>query len=140
MSDPNLHTTRLDGTMPGELDGTLDAALSTERDNILPSSGFTDQVMAAVLSEAPAPLGFPWKRALPGLIAGGTAIAGFGGAEVWLIAHAPAAAPSATALDWQAMLAPVLHLATTPDATGILLALLIPLASLWLTRRLLFSR
>lgn len=40
-------------------------------DEILPSSGFTASVMEAVRREAaaPPPIPFPWKRALPGVIA-----------------------------------------------------------------------
>lgn len=43
------------------------------KDQILPSSGFASAVMDAVRREAtaPAPIPFPWKRALPGVIAGG---------------------------------------------------------------------
>jgi hypothetical protein len=38
-------------------------------DNIVPSSGFADSVMGAIIREAtePPPIPFPWKRALPGL-------------------------------------------------------------------------
>jgi hypothetical protein len=54
----------------------LDAALASEADNILPSSGFADNVMAAVYHEAtvPAPIPFPWKRAIPGLVAAVAAV------------------------------------------------------------------
>ena len=46
----------------------LDRILS-EREEIVPSSGFTASVMEAVQQEAamPAPIPFPWKWALPGL-------------------------------------------------------------------------
>jgi hypothetical protein len=39
-------------------------------DSIVPSSGFAASVMEAVRrdAEAPPPIPFPWKRALPGLI------------------------------------------------------------------------
>jgi hypothetical protein len=50
---------------PSDRDRALDEALSEDRHRILPSPGFTDSVMTAVLSQAPAPLRFPWKRALP---------------------------------------------------------------------------
>jgi hypothetical protein len=50
---------------------------------IVPSSGFLDAVMERVKEEArmPAPIPFPWKRALPGfvLIAG---LFGWGGVEL----------------------------------------------------------
>ena len=38
---------------------------------IVPSSGFTDAVMEAVRRDAaaPAPIPFPWKRAIPGFVA-----------------------------------------------------------------------
>jgi hypothetical protein len=47
----------------------IDRVLSSE-DSIVPSSGFAISVMEAVRrdAEAPPPIPFPWKRALPGLI------------------------------------------------------------------------
>lgn len=123
-----------------ELDRTLDRALSEERDSLLPSLGFTDSVMAAVRSEGPAPLHFPWKRALPGMIAVIVALVSFAVAEFWALVRMPAAAPSASALDLKALLTTILGRADSPTALWTLLAFLIPLASLWLTRRLLFSR
>ena len=52
------------------IDDNLDRILSQE-EPIVPSSGFTARVMEAVEREAtePAPIRFPWMRALPGLIA-----------------------------------------------------------------------
>jgi len=46
----------------------LDHILSKEQE-IIPSSGFVNSVMDSVRREArtPAPIPFPWKRALPGL-------------------------------------------------------------------------
>jgi hypothetical protein len=57
-------------------EGEIDRILSRE-DEILPSSGFTVSVMDAVRREAavPSPIAFPWRRALPGLIIGGVALA-----------------------------------------------------------------
>jgi hypothetical protein len=55
----------------------IDRILSRKNDDeILPSSGFTVSVMDAVRREAaaPPPIPFPWKRALPGLVAGGFAL------------------------------------------------------------------
>jgi len=48
----------------------LDYLLSHEAD-IVPSSGFTASLMNAVdaQAQAPAPIAFPWKRALPGMAA-----------------------------------------------------------------------
>src|SRR5208282_839135 len=53
----------------------VDRILSRE-DEILPSSGFAVSVMDAVRREAaaPPPIPFPWKRALPGLVAAGLAL------------------------------------------------------------------
>ncbi len=50
-------------------DDQIDRILSRE-DEILPSAGFTASVMEAVRREAtvPAPIPFPWKRALPVLV------------------------------------------------------------------------
>jgi hypothetical protein len=49
----------------------IDSILSRE-DNIVPSSGFIEAVIDAVRHEAvtPPPIPFPWKRAVPGLVAG----------------------------------------------------------------------
>jgi len=43
--------------------------LLARKEELIPSSGFTASVMAAVTREAaaPPPIPFPWKRALPGL-------------------------------------------------------------------------
>lgn len=48
----------------------IDQILSTQEE-ILPSSGFSDVVMDAIRREAatPAPIPFPWLRAVPGMIA-----------------------------------------------------------------------
>ena len=54
----------------------INSILSRE-DEILPSSGFTVSVMDAIRREAavPPPIPFPWKRALPGLVVAGLALA-----------------------------------------------------------------
>jgi hypothetical protein len=66
------------GRLIGRLirDEEIDRVLSRE-DEILPSSGFAVSVMDAVRREAaaPPPIPFPWKRALPGLVAAGFALA-----------------------------------------------------------------
>ncbi|MBZ5613748.1 MAG: hypothetical protein LAO23_07050 [Acidobacteriia bacterium] len=53
----------------------IDRILSRE-DEILPSSGFAVSVMDAVRREAaaPPPIPFPWKRAIPGLVAAGVVL------------------------------------------------------------------
>ena len=50
-------------------DHELDRILSAE-DDLVPSSGFVGSVMDRVRLEAsaPAPIPFPWKRAIPGLL------------------------------------------------------------------------
>ncbi len=47
----------------------------SHNDDIVPSSGFVASVMDAVRQDAsaPAPIPFPWRRALPGIIAAGVA-------------------------------------------------------------------
>jgi hypothetical protein len=54
-----------------QLDRIL-SRIGSEKEEIIPSSGFTASVMDAVRREAttPPPIPFPWKRALPGLAAG----------------------------------------------------------------------
>ena len=54
----------------------LDRILSEEQ-TILPSPEFTASVMTAVCGEASAsaPIAFPWRRVLPGLVASGLALA-----------------------------------------------------------------
>lgn len=51
-------------------DNELDIVLS-QNGEIIPSSGFSDRVMDAVRQEAaiPPPISFPWRWALPGLVA-----------------------------------------------------------------------
>jgi hypothetical protein len=67
---------RSTGPSLGNDDREIDRILSRE-DEILPSSGFTVSVMEAVRREAaaPPPIPFPWKGVLPGLLAGGGALA-----------------------------------------------------------------
>jgi hypothetical protein len=54
----------------------LDRWLADDDDEIVPSSGFPQAVMDAVLREASTPpaIPFPWARALPGLISLGVAL------------------------------------------------------------------
>jgi hypothetical protein len=61
------------GTMK---DPEIDRILSAG-DEIVPSSGFAASVMEAVHREAsaPAPIPFPWKRALPCIVLAGVALA-----------------------------------------------------------------
>ena len=60
---------------PDELDRILSKA-----DEIMPSSGFTANVMDAVQREfsAPPPIPFPWRRAVPGFGVAGRQFSGPG--------------------------------------------------------------
>jgi Protein of unknown function (DUF4013) len=59
----------------GHNENEIDLTLSRE-DEIFPSSGFAVSVMDAVRREAvaPPPISFPWKRAVPGLLAAACAL------------------------------------------------------------------
>ena len=109
----------------------IDRILASE-DPILPSSGFLDSVMERVNEESrvPAPIPFPWKRAVPGILLA-TGVFGWGAYE-FIYAGIPAVRSLAVAL-------PKL----TPAASGPLeqaawvgLALAISLASWILSRRI----
>jgi hypothetical protein len=88
-------------------------ALGAERDGIAPSSGFAASVMAAIAHDtsAPAPIPFPWKRAIPGMAAIAVALALLIAILVSMVLSAPAAAAAtapASAVDTAALL-PFLH-------------------------------
>lgn len=121
-------------------DADLDRALASGSDTLLPSSGFADCVMTAVFHEAsaPAPIPFPWKRALPGL-------AGILAAAVLLVAamvsvarsfSASALAAPVVSADWHTWI--VAHHASGP--LWIAVSLAIPFVCLFLCRRLIASR
>lgn len=144
---------------PNQLPSTgIDTALSACDDVILPSSGFADAVMAAVHREAsaPAPIAFPWKRAIPGLIAAAGALAFLvamfvalfrfragapaeQGSAGWRAAAAAVQAPAPRIIDglWFTQLA---HSHLGADALWVALSLAIPLLCVLLMRRLLFGR
>jgi hypothetical protein len=82
-----------------EEDERINRMLARE-DEILPSSGFAASVMDAVWREAkaPAPIPFPWKRALPGIVVAAVVLALILGAGIAAVAHlSNAAAPQAEA-------------------------------------------
>jgi hypothetical protein len=123
------------------VESEIDHILATEEE-LIPSSGFLASVMERVQKEAalPAPIAFPWKRAVPGILV----IAGvFAWGAVDLIRSGPAlpgiAQPGIAAPSW---LTPVpLHLsaAAVPpveSAGWVALALGASLASWLLSRRL----
>ena len=110
----------------------LDRILSGEKE-ILPSSGFAASVMEAVRREAtaPPPLGFPWKRALPGAIVSCLAL-------VWAliegamqVAHGGTASllPASSNLTFTA----ILRSPKTASVCWIVLALLLSYASVKLS-------
>ncbi len=53
----------------GPIERSIERILAAEED-IVPSSGFLASVMGSVEAEArmPAPIPFPWKRAIPGIL------------------------------------------------------------------------
>jgi HAMP domain-containing protein len=128
---------------PQLTDAQLDAALGAEHDGILPSSGFADAVMFAVQADAtaPAPIPFPWKRAIPAMIAAA-------GALVLLVAwfvkdvsgHATASAGTTLWGSRHLDVAVLLHQAANPDALWVAISLVIPLVCLLVMRRVLFGR
>ena len=133
---------------PQLTDAQLDAALRAEQDEILPSSGFAGSVMAAITREspAPAPIPFPWKRAIPGFFAAAGALALIVAAFAAVLhshiaasGHAPLLAAPA-ALPGQAFLALALHRIASPEILWPLVSLAIPLACLVFMRRILFGR
>jgi len=113
----------------------LDRILSAEQE-ILPSSGFTASVMAAVREEAsaPPPIPFPWKRVLPGLVIAAVVL-------VVLLAQAIAQLKEGASVaqsPWASLQTylPILSVAQHFGAQWILFALMVTLGSLWFPLRL----
>lgn len=126
-------------------DADIDRAFGFERDHILPSSGFAASVMAAIAHEtsAPAPIPFPWKRALPGFAAIVVVLALFIAVLVSMFLSAPAAAaaPVQTSVLDSAALLPFLHSTQSTNVvlwTAVTVGALI--VSLVFFRRLLATR
>jgi hypothetical protein len=123
----------------------LDAALSSHEDVILPSSGFTGSVMTAIRHEggAPAPIAFPWKRAIPGFFAAAGALAFLIAMLVAMFRFRAAAAVSETSarpvLD-ALSLTTIAHHTMYSDGFWIAASIATPLLVLLLMRRLLFAR
>lgn len=115
-----------------ELDpSTIDHILATEGE-LIPSSGFLASVMDRVHDEArmPAPIHFPWKRAIPG-IALASGVFGWGAFE--FVRHAPPAV--------QALTLTLPHFSAAVElpleqAGWVALALVVSLVSWLLSRRL----
>lgn len=120
----------------------IDRILSRE-DEILPSSGFAVSVMAAVRSEAaaPLPIPFPWKRALPGLVIGGIALTGVlvaGIVAIVQLGKASTTAQLSTSLP--SVMPPIFHGGTESAAIWTAMALLMTLVSVKLSMRLASGR
>ncbi len=131
-------------------DDQLDSLLS-RNDDLEPSSGFARNVMDVVRREAsaPAPIPFPWRRALPGLVLCVLSLAAMCvAAMVRPASQAPHEAPGPTI--WTAMwtatwtglstLGGLLRAANVGGLSWIILALLLTLASVMLSLRLIGRR
>ena len=118
-------------------DDELDGIFSGEQ-GIAPSSGFTASVMDAVRREAsaPAPIPFPWKRVLPGLVLCVLALAAMSVAAF----TGPAARGVQTGpsiwTGWGLDLGRVWHAANAGGLVWVVLALLLTLVSVKLALRL----
>ncbi|HET9131827.1 MAG TPA: hypothetical protein VFO86_12810 [Terriglobia bacterium] len=121
----------------------FDRVLSREAE-IIPSSGFVRSVMAAVQSEAaaPPPIPFPWKRALPGILA---FVAAIGWSVVDFIRYpAQQTAPAISSIPtipstvtyWFDGVVPLVDRARMFGAEWLLLGLLLTIVGLKLTRHL----
>ena len=68
------------GIEPGRSELDSVGAILASEETIVPSSGFLAAVMERVQEEscAPAPIPFPWKRAIPGFVLA-AAVFGWGG-------------------------------------------------------------
>jgi hypothetical protein len=115
----------------------LDHILLKERE-IVPSAKFTASIMDAIRSEAaaPPPITFPWARALPGGIAGASAI-------FWIVLESSrlAAVPHATEAAsifqaWIDQLTPILKSAESAGIGWVLLSLILTCACWEFTRRI----
>jgi len=125
---------------PQLTDSDIDRVLATANDCILPSSGFAGEVMSAILHDAsaPAPIPFPWKRALPGL-AGIVVAAALLLWAILTVAHSPATSDQiAPAISASRLAASLAH--PTGSMPWIVIALAIPVACLLLCRRLIAAR
>ncbi len=135
---------RLLGQLISNEEDELNRILSRE-DEILPSSGFAVSVMDAVRREAaaPPPIPFPWKRALPGLVAGGLVLALVLVAGVVVIAQLGRASTAAQlSMSLSSVLTPIFRLQRNlgSAASWTVLALLLTLVSVRLSMRLASGR
>jgi hypothetical protein len=120
----------------------IDRILSRE-DEILPSSGFAVSVMDAVRREAaaPPPIPFPWKRALPGLVVAGFALALVLVAGVVAIAQlGKASATPQLSMSLPSVLPPIFQPNLESAAIWTVLALLVAFVSVKFSMRLASGR
>jgi hypothetical protein len=120
-------------------DDDLDRILSQEEE-ILPSSGFAASVMDAVRQESsmPAPIPFPWKRALPGVVAAALTLVL---AVVATVAHWNRGSEvQRLPAEWWPIIARSVEVATSTGMGWIALALLLTLVSVMFSLRLAFRR
>jgi|ERR1700693_2072887 hypothetical protein len=112
----------------------LDRILS-EQEEITPSSGFAASVMDAVRREAaaPPPIPFPWKRALPGLLAVCLALMSLlvSGSRLLISGTATESMPSAALTAFSG----ILQIWRTVGANWIALALILSFASMKFSTR-----
>lgn len=119
-------------------DDDIDRILSKEQE-IIPSSGFLGSVMDALQREATAPpIPFPWKRALPGLTAAGLALVSVLVATISLFIRGTVTQPLPSEL--LSSFALIIGAWKTVGASWIVLALVLSLASVKLSRRLLSGK
>jgi hypothetical protein len=121
-------------------DEEIDRILSRE-DEILPSSGFAVSVMDAVRREAaaPPPIPFPWKRALPGLVVAGFALALVLVAMVVAIARRASFTPEFS-MPSPSVMPAIFHGGIESAAIWTALALLVAFVSVKFSMRLASSR
>ena len=118
------------------VESELEHVLATEEE-LIPSSGFLASVMERVQEEAarPAPIPFPWKRAVPGILAVAGVVA-WGAVD---LIRSGVAQPGIAAPSWLALVPPHLSAAAVlpvESAGWVALALGASLASWLLSRRL----
>ncbi len=110
---------------------TIDRILATEEE-LVPSSGFLASVMERVEQEAaaPAPIPFPWKLALPGIVLA-VGVLGWGAVEV-----VRAAVPAVRAISLSTPQLSGTFAGPLEDVGWVAMALGISLAASLLSRRL----
>ena len=109
----------------------IDRILATEQD-LVPSSGFLASVMERVQDEAraTAPIPFPWKRAIPGIVLA-AGVFGWGGIELFR-----QAIPAIHALSWTEPQISISVGRPIEQAGWVTLALVISVISWLISRRI----